>query len=223
MMKTSSRSWKLQRLASTRLPTLWGEFQAYGFVCEKLAGFGGHETAVVLVQGTLTGNIPLVRIQSQCWTGEVVRSLRCDCGEQLKLAMRAIAKERCGVLIYEHQEGRGIGLMAKLQAYQLQDAGLDTVAANHALGLQSDYRDFTLAVAILDDLGVQRVRLLTNNPEKSRALGRGGIKVVELVSCEVPPNPYSLRYLRTKKEKMQHSLTLVSAKESSVVRDSPGL
>lgn len=218
-MKTSLYSWQLRRLANTRLPTLWGEFQSYGFMREEHGGAGRRQTAIVLVLGTLAGNIPLLRIHSQCLTGEVLRSLRCDCGEQLELAMQAIAKEGCGLLIYENQEGRGIGLMAKLQAYELQDAGLDTVAANHALGLQTDYRDFGMAVAILDHLGVQRVRLLTNNLEKSDALRRGGIQVVERLPCEAAPNAYSLPYLRTKKEKMNHLLTLGSAEANSASKD----
>jgi len=148
-----------------------------------------------------------VRIHSQCFTGEVLGSLRCDCNEQLEIAMRAIAGEGRGLVIYEHQEGRGIGLMAKLRAYELQDAGLDTVDANHALGFKTDYRDFSLPAAILHELGVERVRLLSNNPHKSRALSAAGI-AVSLVPCEVAPTPYSLSYLRAKKERMGHHLGL---------------
>ena len=168
------------------------------------------ETAVVLMIGHAWnhGVPPLVRIHSQCFTGDVLRSLRCDCGEQLELAMRTIAEEGCGVVIYEHQEGRGIGLMAKLEAYALQDKGLDTIAANHALGFEADCRDFSLAGAILDDLGIRQVRLLSNNPEKCNALAKAGIAVVERIPCEVAPNPYAARYLRTKKERMGHSLLL---------------
>jgi GTP cyclohydrolase II len=123
--------------------------------------------------------------------------------------MRAIAAEGRGLLIYEHQEGRGIGLAAKLRAYALQDQGLDTVDANHALGLEADCRDFSLPVAILADLGIRRVRLLSNNPDKARALVDAGIEVVELVPCEVTPNPHAITYLRTKKERMGHTLSLV--------------
>jgi GTP cyclohydrolase II len=122
--------------------------------------------------------------------------------------MRAIAAEGCGLLIYEQQEGRGIGLMAKLQAYALQDKGLDTVAANHALGFETDCRDFSLPASILDELGIRRVRLLSNNPEKGQALASVGIAVVEQISCEVSPNPHAARYLRTKKEQLGHSLLL---------------
>jgi GTP cyclohydrolase II len=171
------------------------------------------ETAVVLILGDPWGNsshvAPLVRIHSQCFTGDVLRSLRCDCGEQLELAMKTIAEEGCGVLIYEQQEGRGIGLMAKLQAYALQDEGLDTIAANHALGFEADCRDFSLPAAILNDLGIQRIRLLSNNPGKRRALAEAGIVVVEQIPCEASPNPHAVRYLRVKKQSMGHTLTLV--------------
>jgi GTP cyclohydrolase II len=141
----------------------------------------------VLVLGDPSRQAPLVRIHSQCITGEALRSLRCDCGEQLELAMEAIAAEGCGLLISEQQEGRGIGLMAKLQAYALQDEGLDTIAANHALGFEADYRDFMLPAAILNYLGIREVRLLSNNPDKRRALVKAGIAVVEQMACEAPP------------------------------------
>src|SRR4029077_11628957 len=166
------------------------------------------ETALAIVLGDLTDGAPLVRIHSQCFTGEVLGSLRCDCNDQLELAMQAIADEGRGLVIYEHQEGRGIGLMAKLQAYALQDAGLDTVDANHALGFDADCRDFGLPAAILRSLGVGRVRLLTNNPQKVRALRDAGIDVVAQVPCEAAPTPHSLDYLRAKKERMGHTLTL---------------
>jgi len=123
--------------------------------------------------------------------------------------MRTIAAEGCGLLIYEYQEGRGIGLMAKLQAYALQDKGLDTISANHALGFQADCRDFSLPVAVLRHLEVRRVRLLSNNPDKLRALVNAGIEVVERIPCEIPPNPHALTYMRSKKEQMGHILTLV--------------
>ena len=152
---------------------------------------------------------PLLRIHSQCFTGEVLGSLRCDCKDQLELSLSAIAEEGRGLIIYEHQEGRGIGLMAKLQAYALQDEGLDTVEANHALGYEADCRDFSLPIAILHELGLSRVRLLTNNLQKSKALLAAGIEVVGRVGCEVPPTPESIAYLRTKKEKLGHLLTSV--------------
>jgi len=152
--------------------------------------------------------VPLLRVHSQCLTGEMFGSLRCDCGGQLELAMQAIAREGRGLVIYEYQEGRGIGLMAKLQAYELQDAGIDTIEANHALGFKSDFRDFSLAAVILHDLRIPRVRLLTNNPRKVHALSDAGIEVVERVSCEVRPTAHSLAYLQTKKQKMGYALSL---------------
>src|SRR6266404_8708525 len=197
----------LRQILSTRLPTRWGEFQTLGFERQIINGSRRTETALAIVLGDLTDGSPLVRIHSQCFTGEVLGSLRCDCNDQLELAMQAIADEGRGLVIYEHQEGRGIGLMAKLQAYALQDEGLDTVEANRALGFKDDARDFGLSVAILRELRLDRVRLLTNNPNKVRALTDGGIEVDQL-SCEAAPNSHSLAYLRTKKEKMGHTLTL---------------
>ena len=168
----------------------------------------GIETALAIVMGDLSKGAPLLRIHSQCFTGEALGSLRCDCGDQLAMAMQAIADEGRGLVIYEYQEGRGIGLMAKLQAYELQDAGVDTIEANHALGYKADYRDFSLPAAILRDLGVQRVRLLTNNPHKAHALIGAGIEVVAQIPCEVAPTAYSFAYLRAKKERMGHALSL---------------
>jgi GTP cyclohydrolase II len=201
-MKRPYETRTVQRLAVTVLPSRWGVFRMLGF--ER-----GSETAIVLILGDPPHGAPLVRIHSQCFTGDVLRSLRCDCGEQLELAMKTIAEEGCGVLIYEQQEGRGIGLMEKLRAYALQDQGLDTIAANHALGFEADCRDFSLPCAILNDLGIRQVRLLSNNPEKRAALVRAGIDVVMQIPCEASPNPHAARYLRTKKERMGHSLSLV--------------
>src|SRR5262245_34168475 len=198
----------LRCVAAARMPTRWGVFQALGFERAVGNGSGRVETAVVLALGDLRGEAPLLRLHSQCLTGEVLGSLRCDCRDQLELAMQAIAAEGRGLLIYEHQEGRGIGLMAKLQAYALQDTGLDTVDANRALGFAADARDFGVAAAILHDLSVPRVRLLTNNPDKARALTAAGIEVVARLACEAVPTEYSLPYLRTKKERLGHALTL---------------
>ena len=195
-------------MASTRLPTSWGMFEAMGFERELRAAGRTAETVLALVLGDLSQGAPLLRVHSQCLTGEVFGSLRCDCGGQLNLAMQTIAQEGGGLVIYEYQEGRGIGLMAKLQAYELQDAGIDTIEANHALGFKSDFRDFSLAAVILHDLRIPRVRLLTNNPRKVRALSAAGIEVVERVSCEVRPTAHSLAYLQTKKQKMGHALSL---------------
>ena len=214
--RATAQTGALWRIASTRLPTKWGLFEAMGFERDRwTGGVRTAESALALVRGDVRQGVPLVRIHSQCLTGEMFGSLRCDCGGQLELAMRAIAQEGRGLLIYEYQEGRGIGLMAKLQAYELQDVGIDTVEANHALGFKADFRNFSLAAAILRDLRIERVRLLTNNPHKVRALGDAGIEVVERLPCEVAPTAYSIAYLRTKKQKMQHALRLETADPAS--------
>ena len=214
-MTRTSQPNRVRRIVSTRLPTRWGVFEILGF--ERDAGIGGEsvETALALVLGDLSGAPPLLRIHSQCLTGEVLGSLRCDCRGQLDLAMVAIAREGRGLLIYEHQEGRGIGLMAKLKAYALQDDGLDTVEANHALGFPADCRDFGLPAAILHHLRVPRVRLISNNPRKVRALGRAGIDVAARVPCETPCSPHALPYLRTKKDKLGHALSLGADDEAA--------
>ena len=204
---TAVETGTLRRVASTQMPTKWGMFDAIGFERDVSKRTRGVETALALVIGDLTEGVPLLRIHSQCFTGEVLGSLRCDCHDQLEMAMQAIAKEGRGLVIYEYQEGRGIGLMAKLQAYELQDAGLDTIEANRALGFKWDCRDFRLPAAILRDLGVKRVRLLSNNPRKASALAENGIEVVAQLACEAAPNPYSFAYLRTKKEKLGHALS----------------
>lgn len=173
------------------------------------------ETAVVLALGDLKEGAPLLRIHSQCLTGDVLGSLRCDCGDQLEFAMREICREGRGLLIYEQQEGRGIGLMAKLQAYALQDKGLDTIEANEALGLSVDYRDYGLPTAILEYLGIRQVRLLTNNPDKCRALECAGINVVERIACEADPNPNSIAYLKTKRDKLAHTLHLCLSEKAA--------
>jgi GTP cyclohydrolase II len=154
--------------------------------------------------GDIQARPPLVRIHSQCLTGDVFASMRCDCRQQLEMALEAIASSGCGVLVYEQQEGRGIGLMAKLQAYALQDAGLDTVQANEKLGFEADCRDYNLPVEILKALGLKQIRLMSNNPDKVHAVENAGIKVVERVSAEVEAYEHSEAYLRTKREKMGH-------------------
>ena len=198
----------LGRVVSTRLPTDWGVFELVGFDRVVSNGTQHTETALAMILGDVTEGAPLLRVHSQCFTSEVLGSLRCDCRNQLELALQSIAAEGRGLVIYEHQEGRGIGLMAKLQAYALQDHGLDTVEANHALGFPIDCRDYSLPAAILHELGVTQVRLLSNNLQKSRALADAGIHVVARIPCEAPPNPNSLAYLRTKKERMGHVLSL---------------
>jgi GTP cyclohydrolase II len=195
----------LQPIASAEFPTRWGKFRIYGFRAEAgSGGIGEVEEAVALVMGDVCSTPPLLRVHSQCLTGDVFHSLRCDCRQQLEMALAMIRDLGAGILIYEQQEGRGIGLMAKLQAYELQDAGLDTVEANERLGFKADHRDFALPGEMLKALGVTRVRLLSNNPEKVAALQRAGIEVVERVPCEVEPSPHAEEYLKTKKEKLGH-------------------
>lgn len=195
-----------KQLASADFPTRWGQFRIYGFRLEPVEN-GKPEEAVALVMGDIHSASPLVRIHSQCLTGDVFGSLRCDCRQQLELALTMVAGEGAGILIYEQQEGRGIGLMPKLQAYELQDSGLDTVEANEQLGFKADHREFNLPVEILKSLGVNNVRLLSNNPDKVAALEHAGITVSDRVPCEVPPSAHTQDYLRTKKEKLGHLFT----------------
>jgi GTP cyclohydrolase II len=208
-MKVNAEIGTLCRVATARMPTEWGMFNAAGFE-RATNGIAQIDTALALMMGDLRGEAPLLRVHSQCFTGEGLGSLRCDCSDQLSMAMQNIAAEGRGLVIYEYQEGRGIGLMAKLKAYELQDSGIDTVEANHVLGFRADCRDYSLPVAILRELGVHRVRLLTNNPAKARALTDAGIEVVARIPCEAKVTPYSLPYLRAKKEKMGHALSLPS-------------
>jgi GTP cyclohydrolase II len=194
---------RLTKVAEAAFPTQFGSFRIYGF-----EGRDGDltEEAVVLKMGKLAGPPPLVRIHSQCLTGDVFHSLRCDCRAQLEIALRSIAQEGRGLLIYEHQEGRGIGLLNKLRAYELQDHGADTVEANERLGFESDLRSYQLPGAILQYFGLKAVRLLSNNPQKVEAVERAGVKVAERVPCLADVLDTRESYLRTKKEKMGHLL-----------------
>ena len=202
-MHVSSSS-SVRKLAEADFPTRSGHFRIFGF--EGHVGDDRRkEEAVALVMGDIHSAPPLVRIHSQCLTGDVFGSLRCDCRQQLEMALQLIAEAGAGVLLYELQEGRGIGLMPKLQAYELQDSGRDTVQANEDLGFKADHRE--LPAEILKSLGLKAVRLLSNNPQKVAALESAGIKVVERVPCEVEPNAASERYMNTKKEKMGHLFT----------------
>lgn len=194
-----------KQIASADFPTRWGQFRIYGFWLEPI-GNGKPEEAVALVMGDVHSAPPLVRIHSQCLTGDVFGSLRCDCRQQLEMALAMIAGEGAGILIYEQQEGRGIGLMPKLQAYELQDSGLDTVEANEKLGFRADHREFALPAEMLKALSVKEVRLLSNNPYKVAALESAGIRVVERVPCEVTASPQAEEYLKVKKEKLGHLL-----------------
>ena len=201
----------LRRIVSTRMPTQWGEFRLLAFESDVVDGTGRTEAALAMILDDVTEGAPLLRVHSQCLTSEVLGSLRCDCNDQLNISMQRISSAGRGLVIYEFQEGRGIGLMAKLHAYALQDTGLDTVEANHRLGFADDYRDFSLPAAILHELGVMQVRLLSNNLRKAHALADAGIEIVERIPCEAAPNPHSLAYLRAKKEKMGHVLRLEEA------------
>jgi GTP cyclohydrolase II len=196
---------KVKQVASAEFPTRWGHFLIHGFTLR--VSNTKSEEAVALVMGDVQSGSPLVRIHSQCLTGDVFGSLRCDCRQQLEMALSMIAHEGGGVLIYEQQEGRGIGLMAKLQAYALQDSGLDTVEANQRLGFKADQREFLMPAEILRALGIKQLRLLSNNPDKVAALQRIGIRVTERVPCEVAPTEYTHDYLKTKQEKLGHLFT----------------
>ena len=203
---------KVTKVAEADFPTRWGHFRILGFEGVPLDTPPGCEPErkveglVALTIGDLQSRPPLVRIHSQCLTGDVFGSLRCDCRLQLELALKTIGKEGAGILLYEQQEGRGIGLMAKLKAYELQDQGLDTVEANVELGFAADCREYELPAAVLKMLGVTRVRLMTNNPDKVAALESAGIEVAERVSAEVEPQDSFASYLKTKQEKMGHIL-----------------
>jgi GTP cyclohydrolase II len=208
----------VKKVAEADFPTRWGAFRIMGFEgvapasrpCEHGEAAGKRiEGLVALVMGDIHAAPPLVRIHSQCLTGDVFGSLRCDCRLQLELALGSIAAQGAGILLYEQQEGRGIGLMAKLRAYELQDQGLDTVEANLELGFAPDCRGYELAAEALKILGVSAVRLMTNNPEKMAALQAAGIQVTERVSAEVEAQDTFERYLRTKQEKMGHILDSV--------------
>jgi len=192
----------VERMTTVRLPTAYGEFTAVAFR-EVLTG----KNHVALVRGDVDGEEDvLVRVHSECLTGDVFHSLRCDCGEQLELALRRISGEERGVLLYMSQEGRGIGLLAKLKAYELQENGLDTVEANIELGFPPDAREYGIGSQILADLGLSTIRILTNNPRKITGIEGFGLKVVEQVPIEVPPNLENRQYLETKRDKLGHRL-----------------
>ncbi len=204
----------IQKLADADFPTRWGHFRILGFEgttenpepCNAAtpAPPVRIEGAVALVMGDLLESPPVVRIHSQCLTGDVFHSLRCDCRQQLELALATIAQAGRGIVLYEQQEGRGIGLMAKLRAYELQDHGRDTIQANLELGFKADCRIFELPALVLRYLGLLNVRLMTNNPEKVAALELHGIHVVERISAIVPESIENARYLETKRDKMGH-------------------
>ena len=199
---TKENSGGVELIAEAVLPTRYGRFTIYGF-----KGQGPQDEAVALVRGKLGGKAaPLVRVHSQCLTGDVLGSLRCDCRAQLELSLKKIGKAGSGILLYLPQEGRGIGLMNKLRAYELQDGGMDTVEANESLGFAADSRDYDFSAEILKKLGATKIRLLSNNPEKVRQLEASGIRVAERVPCQPRISKISRAYLQTKKSKMGHIL-----------------
>lgn len=200
----------LTQLANVDFPTRWARFRLLAFEGSANAGDAERETALALVLGDVHSSPPLVRIHSQCLTGEAFHSLRCDCHDQLHLALRRIAENGAGVLIYEQQEGRGIGLIEKLRAYELQEQGFDTVDANLRLGHQVDRRNYLLATRILLHLTIRSIRLMSNNPDKIQAVLHSGIEVVERVAADVPCTPHSARYLATKVERLGHLSGLLS-------------
>ena len=195
----------VERVAEARLPTDFGEFRILGY-----RSLNSNEEFVVLVRGELRKDGPsLVRIHSQCLTGDVFGSTKCDCGQQLRKAMELIEREGSGAIVYQQQEGRGIGIINKIRAYALQDEGADTIEANEKLGLAVDLRCYEQCAEILRDLGLKRVRLMSNNPEKMLTLEEMGLDVVERVSLVISPTDAARSYLRTKKEKLGHLLELV--------------
>jgi 3,4-dihydroxy 2-butanone 4-phosphate synthase/GTP cyclohydrolase II len=200
----------VQRVVSTNLPTYFGTFKIHLFRCQS-----DSKDHIALVKGDISPELPtLVRVHSECLTGDVFGSLRCDCNAQLEASMERVEQEGQGVVLYMRQEGRGIGLMNKLKAYSLQDEGLDTVEANEKLGFRADLRDYGIGAQILHDLGVGKIRLLTNNPKKIIGLTGYGLEVVERVPLEIHPNQYNERYLTAKRDKMGH-LILIDPKNSS--------
>ena len=200
-MQKSASVISFGKVAEADFPSRFGHFRIFGF-----RGMYGNEPeeAVALRMGELAGEPPLVRIHSECLTGDVFHSLRCDCRSQLEISLELIALEGRGLIIYEHQEGRGIGLLNKLRAYELQDGGADTVQANQQLGFEADLRRYDLPVEILQYFGVKALKLLSNNPDKIQALEQAGITVVDRVPCIAPPLESTEEYLRTKREKLGH-------------------
>ena len=203
----NTHSISVEKVATANLPTHYGKFKIAGY-----RSLNSNEEFVVLFKGEMRKEIPtLVRIHSQCLTGDVFGSIKCDCGLQLKKALELIEAEGCGALVYQQQEGRGIGIINKIRAYALQDRGADTVEANEALGFAVDAREYQQCAEILFDLGLCQVRLMSNNPDKVAALEKAGLQVVDRVSIEVETEEPAAHYLRTKKEKLGHLLSLTGS------------
>ncbi len=199
----------IQRVVTTRLPSAMGEFQLYLYRSET-----DEKEHIALVKGNIAADVPtLVRVHSECLTGDVFGSLRCDCNQQLLSAMHMVEKEGKGVILYMRQEGRGIGLLNKLKAYRLQDEGMDTVEANERLGFRPDLREYGIGAQILRDIGVGKMRLMTNNPKKVVGLGAYGLDIVERVPLEIDPNLYNERYLLAKRDKLGHLILIDTTKD----------
>jgi len=200
----TSRTVTVERIASAKLPTLYGEFRIAGY-----RSLISDEEFVVLYKGEMDAETPtLVRIHSQCLTGDVFGSIKCDCGPQLAMAMEMIETAGCGAIVYQQQGGRGIGIINKIRAYALQDEGADTVEANEALGFAVDSRDYRQCAEILFDIGLCKVRVISNNPDKLKALEDAGLRIVERIPIEVKAEAPAAHYMRTKKEKMGHLIHL---------------
>jgi 3,4-dihydroxy 2-butanone 4-phosphate synthase/GTP cyclohydrolase II len=200
----SPQTLSVERVAEAKLPTEWGEFQIAGY-----RSLTSSEEFVVLYKGQMRPDVPtLVRIHSQCLTGDVFGSKKCDCGEQLHRTMQMIDEEGRGAIVYQQQEGRGIGIINKIRAYALQDEGADTVEANERLGLAVDSREYRQCAEVLFDLGLCKVKVISNNPGKLRALEEAGLEIAERISIEVPSSAPAAKYMQTKKEKMGHLLDL---------------
>ena len=199
-LKTALADTNPGELVSCKLPTRWGEFDLHGLIDPAT----GQEHAAMSLGDLRSADPVLIRMHSECLTGDTLYSLKCDCGAQLEAGLKAIAEAGCGVLLYLRQEGRGIGLVNKIRAYALQQAGADTVQANRLLGLPDDARDYSVAAQMLAAMGIQQVRLLTNNPVKVQALQALGITVVARVPLHTPPNPHNRGYIETKSQRMGH-------------------
>lgn len=198
----ASRARTVERVATAKLPTKYGDFKIAGY-----RSLTSEEEFVLLYKGEMDGEVPtLVRIHSQCLTGDVFGSIKCDCGPQLHSAMQMIETEGRGAIVYQQQEGRGIGIINKIRAYELQDQGADTVEANEELGFEIDARDYQQCAEILFDLGLCKVRVISNNPDKLAALESAGLKIVERIPIEIDVEPPAAHYLKTKKEKLGHLL-----------------
>jgi GTP cyclohydrolase II len=199
----SPQTLSVERVAEAKLPTVWGDFEIAGY-----RSLTSPEEFVVLSKGELRPDVPtLVRIHSQCLTGDVFGSMKCDCGEQLHRTMEMIEAEGRGAIVYQQQEGRGIGIINKIRAYALQDEGADTVEANERLGLAVDSREYRQCAEVLFDLGLCKVKVISNNPGKLRALEEAGLEIAERVSIEVTPTAPAAKYMRTKREKLGHLLS----------------